>query len=227
MNRPFQASVWCSVMLTLIGIVPIYIFNLLLPCGFLLGVYSALNARKYDLPKKWLPIAVVLMSAVAIFFYSVTTYQAYKNEAPPGYQRCDFELCVSEPVSYGLDLSEPNNLVKSGRFEQLDRLLGKPICLKGYFCPEGGPYDGPRSDTFCFSHDGTPSNAIRVQLDESINCERWMFRSVAVSGILELEKFEVKGAFRRFTCCYKLRNCILRPSATPFQLPASSRKSGC
>jgi hypothetical protein len=103
----------------------------------------------------------------------------------------------------------------------LDEYVGERICLKGY-----GPWDGSGESQFSLSFNGSYRDMKNVVIVELANGDTWEseLNGVAVSGRLERWPSidDAEGLPR-----YILKDAVLRPSRTVYQLAPRSLADGC
>ncbi len=118
----------------------------------------------------------------------------YRSEAPPGYARVNFS-------------------------RDLDEHVGQPVCIKGFALFE----NADRCDQFALTPNGSNYRGAPIVVVQLANGDLWEWTNdgVAVSGTLEQipPSDEIEDYPR-----YVLRDAIVRPSRTLYQLSARSAK---
>lgn len=201
---PISRAAVASVVLALLSLggAVFHPLALLAVPGVVFGFVALHETKKYATGGRRVALCGLTLSALIGIGGPLLEVSFYRSEAPAGYRR----------------LSHPDNLGES----ELDQYIGENVCLKGYALPVGET-EVSRFLLTCNGYSRDPRNPVVVELADGRLWEM-EYGGVAVSGRMELlPTREDDPDMPR----YVLRDAIVRPSRTIYQLAARDTSDGC
>ena len=192
-----------------IVIVPFSLVGVAIPvaafCGFpafFCAVVSLHEIHKYQLAGRRLALAAVVTSIIAITAIPYWHHSRYSSESLPGFQRANFAELAKK--------------------KELDSLVGKNVCLKGYSAWETWRSNEPMPTILLTPNGKTKQDTILVEWPRDLEW-RFAFGPLAVSGTLARNPEWSEGSD---VPRYILQKAVIRKSQTDYDIAPQAAWDG-